>query len=549
MIAQKNCANILKHLHSRTQISVIMKFNKKNKGNDTFVNYMGAKAYQMSAEMELYSAVVTCMVDDSYYESDADRLCRIKNLIAKCSPEFVAKLAVYARTQMYLRSVPVILVVELAKLHTGDSLVRNVVNGVVKRADEIKEILAYYQLANNRKGDKKLNRLSKQIQKGLSDAFNKFDEYQFAKYNSATQVKLRDAIFLVHPKAKNENQQAIFDRIVSGKLATPYTWETELTNLGQKAYRSEREKAKMIADKWEELVVSGKLGYMAILRNIQNILTKGTEHALDEAIRILTDSGRIRTSKQMPFRYLSAYIKIASLTSKKELSEIEKSRIEKVTNALNIAVSASCANISVVGGHTAILSDNSGSMYGDRGGKSLVTAMSKRKSADIANLFAVLYWNKCRDTYVGLFGDRLVDANLKRLSDVFENFKIINNAARKCGMSTERGIFDYMEGLIKSKKMVDRIVIFSDCQVGDKCNWYDDNGNNGKNFNQLLQIYMKINPAVMVYTIDLLGYGKSMTKDCGNVIYISGWSEKIFDLIYYVEQGSTVVDEIMKTEL
>lgn len=549
MIAQKKCANILKHLHSRTQISVIMKFNKKNKGNDTFVNYMGAKAYQMSAEMELYSAVVTCMVDDSYYESDADRLCRIKNLIAKCSPEFVAKLAVYARTQMYLRSVPVILVVELAKLHIGDSLVRNAVNGVVKRADEIKEILAYYQLANNRKDVKKLNRLSKQIQKGLSDAFNKFDEYQFAKYNSATQVKLRDAIFLVHPKAKNENQQAIFDRIVSGKLATPYTWETELTKLGQKAYRSEREKAKMIADKWEELVISGKLGYMAILRNIQNILTKGTEHALDEAIRILTDSGRIRTSKQMPFRYLSAYIKIASLTSKKELSEIEKSRIEKVTNALNIAVSASCANISVVGGHTAILSDNSGSMYGDRGGKSLVTAMSKRKSADIANLFAVLYWNKCRDTYVGLFGDRLVDANLKRLSDVFENFKIINNAARKCGMSTERGIFDYMEGLIKSKKMVDRIVIFSDCQVGDKCNWYDDNGNNGKNFNQLLQIYMKINPAVMVYTIDLLGYGKSMTKDCGNVIYISGWSEKIFDLIYYVEQGSTVVDEIMKTEL
>ena len=43
-----------------------MKFNFTNKGKDTTVNYMGAKAYKMTPEMELYSTVVTCMVDDSY---------------------------------------------------------------------------------------------------------------------------------------------------------------------------------------------------------------------------------------------------------------------------------------------------------------------------------------------------------------------------------------------------------------------------------------------------------------------------------------------------
>ena len=40
-----------------------------------------------------------------------------------------------------------------------------------------------------------------------------------------------------------------------------------------------------------------------------------------------------------------------------------------------------------------------------------------------------------------------------------------------------------------------------------------------------------------------------MTKDDGNVILVSGWSEKIFDMIYYIEQGSSVVNEIMKIEL
>lgn len=38
--------------------------------------YMGAKAYKMTPEMELYSTVVTCVVDDSYYESNTDRVCQ-----------------------------------------------------------------------------------------------------------------------------------------------------------------------------------------------------------------------------------------------------------------------------------------------------------------------------------------------------------------------------------------------------------------------------------------------------------------------------------------
>ena len=77
----------------------------------------------------------------------------------------------------------------------------------------------------------------------------------------------------------------------------------------------------------------------------------------------------------------------------------------------------------------------------------------------------------------------------------------------------------------------------------------DHKGNRGENFNRLFQKYLKINPDVSVYTVDLRGYGNSMTKDNGNVILVSGWSEKIFDMIYYIEQGSSVVKEIMKIEI
>src|SRR6185312_11467225 len=100
---------------------------------------------------------------------------------------------------------------------------------IIKRADEITELLSYYSLANKRTGMKQLNKLSKQLQKGLNESFNKFDEYQFAKYNRQAAVKLKDALFLVHPKAKDEAQQVLFNKIIRDELAIPYTWETELS--------------------------------------------------------------------------------------------------------------------------------------------------------------------------------------------------------------------------------------------------------------------------------------------------------------------------------
>ena len=196
-----------------------MKFNIFTRKSTLVKNYEGANSYQLTPEMELYSAVVTAGLSDNFYEQSDNRLARIQELMLKNNPEYVAKLAVYARNEMYMRSVPMVLAVELAKANSGNAVVSKTVNGVVKRADEITEILAYYQLANNRMGVKKLNKLSKQIQKGLSEAFNKFDEYQFAKYNRPTEIKFRDALFLVHPKAKNETQQELFNKIADNSVS------------------------------------------------------------------------------------------------------------------------------------------------------------------------------------------------------------------------------------------------------------------------------------------------------------------------------------------
>lgn len=265
------------------------------------VNHAGAKAYVLSPEMELYSAVVTPMLADSYYEKADERLTRIQALVGQVNPLFVAQLAVYAREQMYLRTAPIVLIGELAKTPNGDDLVSRTIARVVQRPDEITKLLAYYQKTNARTETKKLNRLSKQVQRGLALSFNRFDAYQFAKYDRATAVRLRDALFLVHPKAKDDAQQLVFDQITSRTLTTPYTWETELNALGQKAFETEAAKKIAAQAKWHELIDSGRLGYMATLRNLHNMI--------EADIDSLTCPGRVRSQRACwptSMRFISA---------------------------------------------------------------------------------------------------------------------------------------------------------------------------------------------------------------------------------------------------
>ncbi len=138
-----------------------MFFNRKTQNQNTTTNHEGAKAWKMSPELELYSSVVTAALSDQFYEKTGKRIERIRELIAQVDPEFVAKLAVYARENMYLRNVPLVLVVELAKQYEGYglNLVSKTVARVIQRADEITELLAYYQLANERTETKKIEPL------------------------------------------------------------------------------------------------------------------------------------------------------------------------------------------------------------------------------------------------------------------------------------------------------------------------------------------------------------------------------------------------------
>ena len=287
-----------------------MSYNEQLRCDYLTTNHEGAIAWRMTPEWELYTTVVTTMgVEDKFYESGEDRVRRIADLVRKVKPEFVAQLAVYTREQMHLRSVPLLLLVELTQCHHGDSLVSRAVCRTIQRSDEITELLMCYQW---RTGKTDLSGLSCQLRKGLAEAFNKFDEYQFAKYDRKDRkVTLRDALILVHPKPKDDQQANIFRKIKSDTLETPVTWETELSAVGQHHFDSEEEKDNAKREVWKKLVRSRRLGYMATLRNLRNMMKLGMDkETMQMVCDFIANPEAVRKSKQLPFRFLSAFLEL-----------------------------------------------------------------------------------------------------------------------------------------------------------------------------------------------------------------------------------------------
>lgn len=506
-----------------------MRFNIFNRVATKTVNHEGAPAFSLTPEMELYTAVVTAGLNNNVYETADERIIRIRKLIAKNEPEFVAKLAVYARSEMYLRSVPLVIAVEMAKQLSGNGIVSKTVAGVVRRADEITELLAYYQLCNMRTGTKKLNKLSKQIQKGLVAAFNRFDEYQFAKYNRGGGIKLRDALFLVHPKAKDEARQELFNKIASDKLSVPYTWETELSALGQVKYENQEAREAAVKAKWEELIDSGALGYMALLRNLRNILLAEISVGhVKKVCALLADQELVKYSKQLPFRFLSAYREVKTLPS---------AYTGMVLNAIEEAVLVSAGNISGFDENTRVLiaCDVSGSMQ-----QKAVSPKSTILLFDIGLMLGMLMQNRSKAAVCGMFGDKWKIINMPSKS-VLANVQEFYRREGEVGYATNGyKVIDY---LIKHNVRMDKILMFTDCQL-----W--DNHNGGASLQNSWRMYKKMVPDAKLYLFDLAGYGNTpVSMQQKDVYMIAGWSDKVFDMLHAIENGENVVEKIKQVQL
>jgi hypothetical protein len=250
----------------------------------TTITAGGSPAYpHMTTLQQLRRSVLSCMLwEDEFYESGQQIGDRIEQLASEVTTEQLAALAVEARTEHNLRHVSLLLLAALAK--RGGPVVSATIAKVISRADELNEFVSIYW----RNGK---TPLAKQVKKGLAAAFQKFDAYQLAKYDREKSVRLRDVMFLVHPKPRDEAQAETFKQLTENSLPSPDTWEVALSAGGDKCAEFTR------------LIVENKLGYLALLRNLRNMAEAGVDPQLVKNAILARKGG---AEKVLPFRYTAA---------------------------------------------------------------------------------------------------------------------------------------------------------------------------------------------------------------------------------------------------
>jgi len=425
---------------------------KLNKVQTNFLTtHEGGRASACSKEEQLRRSVLSCMLwEDGFYEDGVTIAERITQLASEVSPEKVARLAIEAREDMKLRHVPLLLVRVLAK--RGFSGTADTLERVVQRADEMGEYLAIYWKDGKEK-------ISAQSKKGLARCFYKFNEYNFAKYRKGS-VSLRDVIRLVHPKARNEAENELFKRIASETLDTPDTWEISLS-MG----KDKRET-------FERLMSDGKLGGLALLRNLRNMIESSVSPEL-----IKQSILGMKTERILPYRFISA-----SKYAVRYEPELETKMLESLSDDEKLR------------GRTIVLVDVSGSMNDPLSAKSDITRI------DAGNGLAMMAREICEDVGIYTFSNSLVEVAPRR---GFALKDVIMRSQAHGGTELRKAISE-----LNVKEKYDRLIIITDEQSHDGvCNHMGKYG----------------------YIINVASYQNGVGY--GQFMHINGFSEKVLDYI------------------
>ena len=515
-------------------------------------NKQGYAAYSQDKWLTLLTMLNTLKFEPQYYRSQTQTLKELQTLIDNCAKEdlyLTCQCIVYSRclgegmrTISHASSVfiaPYISGQEYSKRFYGLWNKKEQKGGVIFRPDDMAEILAGYIALNGQvqqtvttvngvpvSNDVKTSgpKLSNAMKKGFKSALESLDTYSLLKYKS----NLIDIINLVHPSPKlskatveyNGEKISTIDAIMKGYNVSANTWEVNQGEAGQIVAKAVKEgkltdkEAKETltqakSDNWKELLDTNKLGILAALRNLRNVLINNPESStINKLCDLVSNPTLIREGKIMPYQL--------DLANEIMIAEFNSPYARQISQALAKGYELAIPNLSaLIPGQNVIFLDQSGSMGYEiklPGQKHSSRTSCISKAALIAATIA-----KATNADIICFGSRAEYVQYNPNQDVFTLARKLSTA--DMGGTNLATAWNLAQA---SGRKYTRTFILSD----NECN-------RGNTYSSYMS-YVKNVGHPYVYSVDLAGYG----TNC-----IAG--EKVR---YYYGYGFSMFDDIAKSE-
>lgn len=372
------------------------------------------------------------------------------------------------------------------------------------------------------------------LRRALVKAFLKFDEFALAKYNntravrrhssSQTEFTFKRLIRLLHINdppyivccilgKKYPTTTAEFNAMglgADGKhkfdfekagtrmaLECPLTWERAVSESGNKA------------SVWDMLLEKKALPFMAMLRNLRNVMLRCGDQAIALVADRLTNSEEVAKSRQFPYRFFSARDAVMGTTEvlerrnsemkKKALKPKTRRQLESMTvgsstlsrfqrkllSALDEAVCISSKlNVPPMAGASLIFFSLSHGLLSPMGGGGGKANQSKRTKLDAACVLLSMIYRSCESCKIVLvclnthapFTPKEMHVSVLAFAEELSSActAIINqhlNVLHFCGNSDEAQLlqrevgrfpFFYLDELVAERRVIESVVVFDE---------------------------------------------------------------------------------------
>jgi 60 kDa SS-A/Ro ribonucleoprotein len=504
------------------------------------INEAGGKAYSLESEEALAQLAVTGCLNGTYYASEEEQLNSVTEHIGKCKPEFVAKLAIYAREKAFMKDMPALLAASLA--HGNVELLKKVFPRII---DNGKMLRNFVQMIRSGKFGRKSFGTS--IKNLIKNWINGRDDKQIFFDSVGNDPSMADVIKMVHPKPKNEIRNNLFAYLIGKKF--------DLEKLPKVVHDFEKYKKEKTGEapnvpfqmltsldlgteQWT--TIAKNAGWQMTRMNLNTFSRHGVlkdKKMVELIAKRLGDEAEIKKARVFPYQIMMAY-KAANPPRSRLDSYLEPDTKDdmprKITDALQDAMEIAVSNIPAFDGKVFVFPDVSGSMSSPITGhrKGSTTAV---RCIDAAALVAAAIMRKAKDACVIPFEQSVVNLKINprdSIMTIAETIGSVGGGGTNCSAP--------LALINKKNETGDLIVYISDNEswvdtagashLGRGCGCLTCRGGRTSTVNEWMK-FKKRNPKAKMVCIDIQAYDTVQAPNSRDILNVGGFSDSVFDVI------------------
>lgn len=506
-------------------------------------NNAGGKAYKFEKKHCLAQIAATNCFNGTFYASAEDNLKLAKAAALELidDPEFIAKVAVYARDKGYMKDMPAFLCVVLADL--DKPLFRKVFRKVVDNGKMLRNVIQMGR--SGAVSGKKFNMSAGTWRHAIQEWFDSKGPWALFKASIGNDPTMRDILRMSRPKPNSPEKEALFGYFLGKDVSLD-----RLPEVVRQYETWKKTKEGPVPDVDFRMLDSLGLGekeWTAIASNAPWQMTRMNlntfaRHGVfkdKKVVQIVADRLKnrelIEKARQFPYQLFVAWRETNTN------ADIPHDIKDALQDAMEIAID----NVPTIPGNGFVCVDTSGSMSSPVTGGGYGRHATSVSCVEVAGLMASAVVRKNRSAQIYTFNSGATLVNLNPRDTVLTNTAKLAKAGGGTNISAP------LRDLNAKGAKGDWVLYVSDME-----SWIDSGYGYSYYGTGLAEEWKKFkdrNPKARLVCCDLQPRNNSQIKQHKDVLQVGGFSDQVFNVVAsFIEHGDEAdhwVAEIEKTPL